>query len=479
MVRHAVSVAVVVLAFAVACSGSEYTSGVAGGGGGQPAAAGSFAAGGSAGTLASGGSEPGRGGSSVAGGVGTAGEGSGGLGTGGDGSGGAPGSGGRDASGGRPAAGGAPGSGATPGDGGSPAAGGALGGGSPGAGGVGPGGNPGAGGSGTGGATSGGSAGAGVGGSTSGGSAGTAGQLAGGAAGTPPVGGAGGVDCDCAVGAYVPVCGVDGVTYDAACGRVCVPVEIACDGMCPCAGAGGSGGQGPDCEADCASAGFFCCDGRCVNLENDPLNCGRCGVECSDDLPYCNSGTCSEPPCSSDACSEGQTCCGTSCCTGSQICCLIMNNFWTTECVEPVDGTCPVGCPTCVCADPDTPVSTPTGERRIADLRVGDLVYTVDQNGVAVAPIVQTRQTPVRDHRVVRVELATGRVLHISGPHPTLDGRSFADLAAGEMLDGTLIVDVQRVAYEHPFTYDILPASDTGAYFAAGVAIGSTLLQAP
>ncbi|MBI2893103.1 MAG: hypothetical protein HYY06_06090 [Deltaproteobacteria bacterium] len=41
-------------------------------------------------------------------------------------------------------------------------------------------------------------------------------------------------DCDCAVGAYVPVCGMDGQTYDAACGEECVPVEIACQGECPC-----------------------------------------------------------------------------------------------------------------------------------------------------------------------------------------------------------------------------------------------------
>jgi hypothetical protein len=42
------------------------------------------------------------------------------------------------------------------------------------------------------------------------------------------------VDCDCARGAYVPVCGVDGETYDATCGRECVEVQIACNGPCPC-----------------------------------------------------------------------------------------------------------------------------------------------------------------------------------------------------------------------------------------------------
>jgi hypothetical protein len=45
-----------------------------------------------------------------------------------------------------------------------------------------------------------------------------------------------GVDpCDCMLGAYFPVCGVDGMTYDATCGLECVPVEILCMGVeCPC-----------------------------------------------------------------------------------------------------------------------------------------------------------------------------------------------------------------------------------------------------
>lgn len=43
-----------------------------------------------------------------------------------------------------------------------------------------------------------------------------------------------GGNCDCPLGVYKPVCGVDGMTYDAACGRECVPVDIACEGECPC-----------------------------------------------------------------------------------------------------------------------------------------------------------------------------------------------------------------------------------------------------
>ena len=42
-------------------------------------------------------------------------------------------------------------------------------------------------------------------------------------------------------------------------------------------------------------------------------------------------------------------------------------------------------------------------------------------------------------------------------------------------LDGIRVVSAELVPYTHSHTYDILPASDTGAYYAGGVLIGSTL----
>jgi hypothetical protein len=76
---------------------------------------------------------------------------------------------------------------------------------------------------------------------------------------------------------------------------------------------------------------------------------------------------------------------------------------------------------------------------------------------------------------IERVRLATGATLEISAAHPTTDGRTFADLRPGERLDGVEIGSVSVEPYEHAYTYDVLPDSDTGAYFAGGVLIGSTL----
>ena len=128
-----------------------------------------------------------------------------------------------------------------------------------------------------------------------------------------------------------------------------------------------------------------------------------------------------------------------------------------------------------VCASPDTMIATPAGERAIADLAVGDLVYSADDGSLRAVPLAAVYRTPVSDHRVMRVELESGRVLEISPGHPTADGRSFGDLRAGDSLDGARIVSAELVPYLHGFTYDILPASDTATYVAAGALIGSTL----
>jgi hypothetical protein len=138
---------------------------------------------------------------------------------------------------------------------------------------------------------------------------------------------------------------------------------------------------------------------------------------------------------------------------------------WDTDYTPP----CPV------CASPDTPIATPLGERRIADLREGDLVYSVDRDAIRPVMVVRTGRTPVINHKVVRVTTADGRSLEVSAGHPTADGRRFGDLRSGAQLDGQLIHRVEVVPYRHSETYDILPASDTGTYFAAGMLIGSTL----
>ena len=127
-------------------------------------------------------------------------------------------------------------------------------------------------------------------------------------------------------------------------------------------------------------------------------------------------------------------------------------------------------------ASPDTCIATPGGEIAIADLRVGDLVYS-DHHGTIVVPLVAVARTPVTAHHVMRVITDAGHVFEVSGPHPTADARRLDGLVAGADLDGDRVVSIERIAYTHPFTHDILPASASGTYLANGVWLGSTLLR--
>jgi hypothetical protein len=238
----------------------------------------------------------------------------------------------------------------------------------------------------------------------------------------------------------------------------------------------GTSGAGGGCPAMCAMSGFLCCGNTCVNNKNDILNCGTCGTKCMGANPFCDNGKCATPPCMGGPnCTGAQTCCGSQCCKAGELCCDVQAGASMLSCQQPVNGTCPKGCPMCVCASPETPIATPRGDRHIADLAVGDLVYSVDHDAIVAVPLLRINRAPVHDHHVVRVTLASGAVLEISTRHPTADGRTFGDLRAGDALDRIAVTAVERIPYAHPFTYDILPASETHAYFAGGALIGTTL----
>ena len=241
---------------------------------------------------------------------------------------------------------------------------------------------------------------------------------------------------------------------------------------------GGSAGAG-GCAMNCSTTGLSCCASRCTNTDNDVKNCGTCGHECPGTFPYCDNGTCGTPPCTSTSCGAG-SCCDTQCCSAGQLCCVVPGGpLGPPRCVAPVNDSCPPGCPNCPCASPDTPIATPSGERPISLLRPGDLVYSIDDEAVTAVPIKSVNVNPVVGHHVLRLVLASGVVLEISAMHPTADGRTLATLGPGGTLDGVKVLSVEQVPYAHASTYDILPDSDTGTYYAGGVLLGSTLWRPP
>ena len=135
----------------------------------------------------------------------------------------------------------------------------------------------------------------------------------------------------------------------------------------------------------------------------------------------------------------------------------------------------PPPCPICLALG--TRIATPGGEVAVEDLRAGDVVWTIDARGARVAaPLVVVGSTPVpTTHEVVRLALEDERVVLVSPGHPTADGRHVGDLTAGDVLDGARVVSATRVRYGGGATYDIMPAGATGAYWANGVPLRSTL----
>ncbi|MEK7069038.1 MAG: peptidoglycan-binding protein [Patescibacteria group bacterium] len=133
------------------------------------------------------------------------------------------------------------------------------------------------------------------------------------------------------------------------------------------------------------------------------------------------------------------------------------------------------GCPICLAGK--TQIDTPSGLVQVKDIKVGMSIWTTDKTGRRVSGVVaKTSKVPVPStHKMVHLVLNDGRDLYVSPGHPTIDGRTVANLTQGESYDNAVITSTQRVSYDEGATYDVLPSGDTGFYWANGVLLGSTL----
>ena len=133
--------------------------------------------------------------------------------------------------------------------------------------------------------------------------------------------------------------------------------------------------------------------------------------------------------------------------------------------------TCPI------CLVKGTLIDTPQGQIPVEQLSKGMIVWTTDDSGNRIAKeIVETTSTIVpSSFKVIKIELNDGRTITASPGHPTAEGRAIADYQLGNELDGAQIVTMDYITYENSMTYDILPAGNTGYYWANGILLGSTL----
>lgn len=129
------------------------------------------------------------------------------------------------------------------------------------------------------------------------------------------------------------------------------------------------------------------------------------------------------------------------------------------------------------CLSGETLISTPYGDIKVVDLRPGMKVYTLDDDGRKVIDQIElvSKVTVPRTHILYNLQLSDGRGLLVSGAHPMGDGSVIQRLRAGTTFDGAEVQSIDQISYTAGYTYDLLPAGDTGYYWAGGVLLASTL----
>lgn len=132
-------------------------------------------------------------------------------------------------------------------------------------------------------------------------------------------------------------------------------------------------------------------------------------------------------------------------------------------------------CPICLASN--TEISTPSGPVNVKDIKAGMTVWSLNKKGEMVKSVVieVSRVAVSSVHRVVHLVLSDKRAVWLSPGHPTVSGISVSELRAEDYYDGAQIVSAESVPYWDTATYDLLPDSDTGYYWANGILFGSTL----
>jgi hypothetical protein len=132
-------------------------------------------------------------------------------------------------------------------------------------------------------------------------------------------------------------------------------------------------------------------------------------------------------------------------------------------------------CPMCLAAG--TLIDTPVGPVPVEDLQLGMVVWTVDAKSHKVAmPVIKTTAVSVLpQHHVIHLVLKDNRELWLSPGHPTTDGRTVSQLEKSTSYDGGTVELGESVPYWDSQTYDLLPAGETGFYWANGILLASTL----
>jgi len=143
-----------------------------------------------------------------------------------------------------------------------------------------------------------------------------------------------------------------------------------------------------------------------------------------------------------------------------------------------VEQQAPAGEPPCpICLARGTRIAGIGTDVSIEDVRVGMRVLSVDEAGRPIeAVVLRIGRVAVGPwHRVVRLVLDDGRTVRASPDHRLADGRSLGTIRPGDTVDGSTVVQATLEPYDAGQTFDLLPSGPTGAYWADGILLRSTL----
>jgi hypothetical protein len=135
----------------------------------------------------------------------------------------------------------------------------------------------------------------------------------------------------------------------------------------------------------------------------------------------------------------------------------------------------PRSCPICLASN--TNIYTPNGNVNVKDIKTGMHVWSLNNKGEKIeSTIIKVSSVDVpKTHKVIHLILSDGRAVWASANHPTINGLYLGELKIGDLYDGSKIKSADAVPYWDNKTYDILPDSGTGYYWANGILLGSTL----
>lgn len=132
-------------------------------------------------------------------------------------------------------------------------------------------------------------------------------------------------------------------------------------------------------------------------------------------------------------------------------------------------------CPICLASN--AMIDTPTGEVNVKAIKIGMTVWSMDKKGKKIASKVLKvgSMTVPSTHLVVHLVMSDHRELWVSPNHPLIDGRPVSALKPGNVYNGAKVISADLIPFWDNKTYDLLPDSPTGEYWADKILLGSTL----